>query len=874
MKGKKSLHLVSLALCTTLAASSLALFASCGENGYQKDAIVLMTEPLSGLYNPFYATTGADMGVVGLTQMSMLSTDDQGLPVAGDDRDTVVKAFDTGVYDPAKDETVYTFVLKNGIKYSDGVPLTMNDVFFNIYEYLDPVYTGSSTMYSIKIKGLSQYRTQSNTSGGGDSEQEAISKSAASYARERIRALRTLYTTKGLVKGTTGSYRRSEAEMRADINEWKPSTGYKTAVATTAQRATYTDADYRKQLAADYDLTLETFRKELESDYIAAQESFDTDNAPYNEYKDKLSNEVFRFFLFEGNITPVYADDPVNKGKKDKLKIEKFDGEDILNRYSTKEAAIDKVFNDNVTTGLHQVLSAWGTAGTLSTIYTADAIDVILHNVNGTDGGLVYKNIEGVVSLGHTTDVASVRIDGTDYKVAHEHNADGTPKNADEYDVLQITVEKQDPKAIYSFGFSVAPVHYYTADADHPNGRTVDIKNNQFGVEFANAEFQSKVIQSLEHVEVPVGAGAFMATDVNGSDMPSGSGFVSSNIVYYKANPNFIFPVKAAKLQMQVISSNNALDKLANGEVDYITPQYTKANSERLKSMQNDGFKQLSAWQLGYGYVGINAGKVPNIYIRRAIMAAMQAYKATEYYEVNTCKVNPWPMSTQSWAYPWDDSSKQNAKSNDHDYINWTTVASAEEKITGYMREAGVSAGDSQLKIKFTIAGASITEHPTYPVFKQAAEILNKLGWDVEVKADSQALTKLSTGSLEVWAAAWGSSVDPDMYQVYHKNSTATSVYAWGYREIKEDPARYVEETRIINSLSATIDEARSITDRGERTALYEQAMRYVLDLAVEMPIYQRQTLYAYNTKTIKGLSDKVNPYSSPLEKIWELELA
>ena len=49
--------------------------------------------------------------------------------------------------------------------------------------------------------------------------------------------------------------------------------------------------------------------------------------------------------------------------------------------------------------------------------------------------------------------------------------------------------------------------------------------------------------------------------------------------------------------------------------------------------------------------------------------------------------------------------------------------------------------------------------------------------------------------------------------------------------------------------------------------------MGLVLDLAVELPVYQRMTLYAYNNKTIKGLSESVNPYSSPLEKIWELEL-
>ena len=194
------------------------------------------------------------------------------------------------------------------------------------------------------------------------------------------------------------------------------------------------------------------------------------------------------------------------------------------------------------------------------------------------------------------------------------------------------------------------------------------------------------------------------------------------------------------------------------------------------------------------------------------------------------------------------------------------------------MGQAGVSAGDSSLTIKFTIAGASITEHPTYAVFKQAAEILNDMGWNVEVKADSQALTKLSTGSLEVWAAAWGSTIDPDMYQVYHINSSATSVYAWGYREIKSNQALYSYEYSQIRALSNIIDEARTIdssTEAGKklRTDKYKNAMSIVLDLAVEMPIYQRETLYAYNAKSVKGFTSEVNPYTSPLEKIWELEL-
>ena len=163
-------------------------------------------------------------------------------------------------------------------------------------------------------------------------------------------------------------------------------------------------------------------------------------------------------------------------------------------------------------------------------------------------------------------------------------------------------------------------------------------------------------------------------------------------------------------------------------------------------------------------------------------------------------------------------------------------------------------------------------------MFKQAAEILNSLGWQVEVKADSSALTKLATGSLEVWAAAWGSTIDPDMYQVYHKNSGATSVLAWGYGAIKDNTSTYSYEWGIINGrLSELIDDARTIDSsdaqgKAQRAAMYEEAMKLVLDLAVEMPVYQRKNLYAFSTK-VQGFNKDVNPYTSPLEKIWELEL-
>ncbi len=875
MEKKRKTSLLSRAVCGLMCASMLLpTFAGCGDDkGKKKDSVVIMTEELSGLFNPFYATAGADMDVVGMTQIGMLSTNEDGEVVAGDDLPTVVKDFKYETQGTTgNEETVYTFVIKNDLKFSDGKPLTMNDVMFNIYEYLDPVYTGSSTMYSIDIKGLSKYRLQKDYSDDtqADAESARISKTASTYAQYRIKELIGIYEDVAYIEGSTGSYSATEADVKQAINEVESvNVIYKNAIATTEQQKNMTLEDYKKQLLADYQFALDTFKKELESDYKAAKESFDLTADPYKKWAKELSNDIFKFFLYENYITPVYKE--VN-GKKDKTVIEKFEGTSIVKQYKNQKDAINRVYSDKTKTEFNQVLSYWGTAGTLSTQYTADATAVILRN-NLQDGQLSYPNIDGVKSLAHEKDAPStVSIGNKTYKVASNHTADGVPTANDEYDVLEITVNGIDPKAIFNFSFTVAPAHYYSADENYPTGRPINIAQNQFGVEWSDTNFQTKTIQSQLHVEVPVGAGAFKATNADNKDNPKGDDFWSSNIVYFKANDNFMFDVAAPKLRLQVVSSANAIDKLSAGEVDYITPQYTDTNIEKLNGLKSKGIDTLNAWQLGYGYIGINAGKVPDINIRRAIMSAMQTELAVEYYDPDSCVPINWPMSNVSWAYPYAQDGKTN-KNNDHDYTQYVDKTTAIANIQKYMKAANVSANSSKLKVTFTIAGASITEHPTYGVFKQAAELLNSLGWDVEVKADSQALTKLATGSLQVWAAAWGSTIDPDMYQVYHKDSTATSVYAWGYREIKQSPSTYPQETAIIDALSKEIEVARTMLDQNVRKGHYETAMRYVLDLAVELPVYQRKNLFAYNSKRLTGLVTEVNEYSSPLERIWEVAL-
>ncbi len=873
---------ISLVLILTMCLSMAFMFTSCGES--KPDAFVIMSEELDGLFNPFFSTTGADNTIVAMTQIGMLTSKyENGEVLVGFGEDEAVVTLDyDSTYNKKKDQTTFTFVIKNGIKYSDGHPLTIEDVLFNLYVYLDPVYTGSATMYSTDIVGLTAYRTQTIGAGSSSNTDDRISSLANDRANTRIKELVNLFNSQ---RKSNRNNPIPYEDMKSAILKANLSTGYKNAVSNNPDSVTV------DQLLADYELTLEKFREELDSDYIASQESY-TEN-PYKQ-REEFLDPIFCFMCTEGYVDIEYYKDPItNKEDKSKIiKLTKNYNEALL---TNKEAAIQFVFEDKIANQLNIILTYWATAQELLTEYSAQAKQVILH-ANIKDGELRVDSISGIVSLGHTktTKGTTVTVNGKEYLVASEHNKDGTPVQPEPvkdengnvveqktaYDVLQITIDGVDPKAVWNFSFSVSPQHYYGEGSKVG----VDIENNKFGVEFGSFDFMTKIIQSNRNISVPMGAGAYKATDRSNADNPDGNKFYSDNVVYFKANEYFetvgagLHNAKIGKIRYQVVSSNNALSALESGSVHYVTPQLTQDNYKKIDALEDKGMNSLLSKQLGYGYIGINAGKITDLNIRKAIMSAMNTASAIAYYRAGTAEQIYWPMSTVSWAYPRDDSGKL-SQDNGHDYpqIGLFDQEVAREQILDYMAAAGVSEGDSELKITFTIAGSNLQEHPAYVTFRDAAALLNELGWDVEVVPDTQALTKLSTGSLEVWAAAWGSTIDPDLYQIYHKNSTATSTLAWGYPSIKNSSTR-TQEQRILDELSEIIDEARSTTDQEERTVLYEEAMGKILDLAIELPIYQRSTVYVYNANIISADSlpsaDEMNPYTSPLDKIWEIEFA
>ena len=851
-------RILSFILCIAMCIGMVSMLSGCG--GASKDAFVIMTEQLDGLFNPFYYTSAPDGTIVSMTQISMLGAkyENGEVQVAyGEDEAVVVKDYE--IVENDDDTTTYNFVLKNGIKFSDGHPLTMEDVLFNYYVYLDPVYTGSNTLYSTDILGLSEYRTQTAGS-GADSSNDLIASQASTRGQARINELVNLFRAE--LKASSTKEVGYDAMVKA-IKGYSISSGYQNAISNDPDEVT------NEQLLADYEYALKLFKEELGDDYLSAQESYTEE--PYKSYEE-FKDEIFCFMYTEGYVEVEYAEGA--DGKIDRTTIEKLTKQ-YPDSIKNKEAAIDYIFSDKIARELDIILYYWATGTQLNTEFTAKAKEVILHENVSDDGDLAVENISGIVSLGHTEEAGStITVNGTDYTIASSHNDDGTVTNSDEYDVLQITIDGVDPKAIWNFALTVAPQHYY----GEGSSVEVDIENNKFGVEFASFDFMTDIVQSTRNIKIPMGAGAYKATDTSNSDTPSESAFYTNNVVYFKANENFttvgegIENAKINKIRYQIVSSNNAIAALEGGTVHYISPALTTDNYEKLEGLKKKGMVTLSTDQLGYGYIGVNSAKVNDINIRKAIMCAMNTSLALDYYRAGTASQIYWPMSKISWAYP----KGPEATDNGFDYPQLGTWSEdvAIANIEKYMQEAGVSEGDSQLSVTFTIAGSSLQDHPTYKVFRDAAALLNELGWDVEVVCDTQALTKINTGSLEVWAAAWSSALDPDLYQVYHKDSTATSTLAWGYNYLKTSGT--AEELDILDELSELIDDARATNDKEVRSELYMEAMEQILELAIELPVYQRSVLYSYNSKVINSESvpTEVNPYSSPLDRIWEIEFA
>ena len=166
---KKTLALIlSLLMC-------VSLFTACGNgnNNGQQDSttktLVVGTQNFDGKFSPFFYTNDYENQVMSMVFDALLGTDREGAVVLkgieGDVRPyngtdyTYTGIADCDIVENADGTVDYNITMKEGVKFSDGTEMTIDDVIFSYYVLLDPTYDGVSTLYSIPIEGLEAYRS-------------------------------------------------------------------------------------------------------------------------------------------------------------------------------------------------------------------------------------------------------------------------------------------------------------------------------------------------------------------------------------------------------------------------------------------------------------------------------------------------------------------------------------------------------------------------------------------------------------------------------------------------------------------------------------------------------------------------------------------
>jgi|GEM_PF-3341253 len=565
-----------------------------------------------------------------------------------------------------------------------------------------------------------------------------------------------------------------------------------------------------------------------------------------------------------------------------------------------------------VRSNIFSIAVGWGAGNRLLQNWVAEAISDNLEAQQGSALNRPVSEIEGIT----VTETRS--FNGSVYGFrdfgAYHH-------------VLNVRIGGVDPAGIWRLAPTVAPVHYYSNPTVAGRSSFHDPMDgyrgfNMPGVSFdrvyvpgradrpwisnynpnmrrspgfipGNRQFFSQVFQATDVQRLPMGAGAFMATNrdsqrnnSNTATTVTHSQFFENQVVRFIYNPHFYTTGEfmhnpfVRYLQYHVMPSHQVISALSAGTINFGAPSATYTNLGVINATAGV-YAELTP-NRGYGYVGVNASRVRCLAARQAIMYAMNPQLTVNYFGGDLAELINRPMSNTSWAY------NHNALPR---YRLWPSESAVVARIRDLLTGAGFTRGSDgiltrtcanvgqiRLAFTFTVAGGE-QDHPAWDMFIQAARILNTINigggnFDIQVTTDPAALAAISAGTLDVWAAAWGAGVDPDMFQLYHRDSTAVNVNAWGFPWLIGQNNATAEEWAIINAMADAIDASRSTFDRQDRIVAFHQALDLLMDLAIELPTYQRQNLPAFNNQIDRStLNPTPGAFHGLIHQIWTVRV-
>ena len=732
--GAASSAVTSEAASTATAEAS----TSTGSDG----TLVLSDTGFEGKFNPFFAASSADQHVIDLTFGALLGADRKGEMILngieGETREyngtdyTYRGPADCVVTENADGTVDYDITMRDDITFSDGTPMTIDDVIFSLYVYLDPTYDGSATIYSTPIVGLEEYRNSMST----------LSKLIAEAGEDN-----TDYTN-----------------------------------FTEEQQKAFWDAVNDGGVK---------FAQEI-VDYMMANGATDVTSAAAG----------WGFQLDDGATAKDFF-----------LAI----GENYDWSFSAMEA-------ESAGSALSDLIPA----------------DVYAYATTGVSVGDAVNNVAGIVKTG-------------DYS-------------------MTLTTSELSTTMIYQLQMPVAPLSYYGDPSLY------DYDNNSFGF----------VKGDLSGVRAKTGA-------------PKGSGMYTFNkysdgVVYLDANPTYFDGApKIAHVNMKETQEADKVTGVQAGTIDIADPSYSLEVADQIADINgvegNDGpviTTRLKDFR-GYGYIALSAKNVnvggdpaseASKDLRKAIMTVIAAYRdeGIDSYYGDTASVINYPVSNTSWAAPsvTDDGYKiaysTDVDGNDiytSDMKSEDKYAAALQAALGYFEAAGYTVENGQvtaapagakMEYQVNIGADGNGDHPSFQTLTNAAAALKTIGFTLTVNDMANAsdlYASYQSGAAEGWVAAWQSTNDPDMYQLYHSKGSTN------YYNI-DDP-----------DLDELIVAARQTTDQEARKAMYKEAMEIILDWGVELPVYQRSeaTIFSTERVNIATIAKDMTPYWTYMSELNTMEL-
>ena len=695
--------------------------------------LVVGYSPFSEKFSPFFAKTAYDQDAYTMTQVGLIGNDRAGnLILKGIEGETVDYNGKDYFYDGIADTDIvqnddgtvdYNIKIRDDIVFSDGTPMTIDDVIFNMYVLSDPTYDGSSTFYAVPIEGMAEYRAG----------MELLSNMIVAAGPDNT-----------------------------DFTYW-----------TEDEQKAYWDA------------------------FWAAGEVFAQEIADYcKNYGATNVSEGAALWGFEGLAADATAADFF-------------------------KAIVDKYGYDVSDSGINAE-----TAGSAITdLINAQLGDKADAYAKGISTGESAANIAGIKKTG-------------DYS-------------------MTVHCTKFEATAIYQLGVSVAPMHYY-GDAS-----LYDYDNNSFG--FPKGDL-SLIRSKTTH---PMGAGPYVFEQYE-----NGVITYHANELYYKGTP------KTQYLLFQEGSDGDKLAGVVSGQFDITDPIFSQSTVDSVKEynggeLTGSVITTDTVDNLGYGYIGVCAATVnvggdkasdASKDLRKAFATLFSVYRDTviNSYYGERASVIQYPISNTSWAAPRPaDEGYEIAYSKSVEGNPLYTEDMSEEQkydaalaaAVGYLKAAGFTYDEAAGKFTAAPDGASLVyevmipadgigDHPAYGILTNAKEALAKIGITLEITDltnSSDLWTALESGNCQMWAAAWGATIDPDMYQVYHSSNI------YGLPGSTESNHYSIQDAKLDELIMA----ARESADQSYRKATYKQCLDIILDWGVEIPTYQRQNAVIFSTERV-----------------------